>query len=214
MKRRDVLTTTATIVFAGCIGGGGGDGGDNGSGTETAGTHTTAAETDAGGTVEPTTDAETDTPRTTAETKTTTAPTDTATATQPTSTATETAAGPTDTAIPVPDRLTDHRKDTPLAGEAQVTFKNGGSRIVVAGTIVGKNGCQKPVLDSVREMKSRLVITIATKRDAPTNTACSMALVELEYRFSVTVENPPKSVTVVHRGVGGKRMITTAKSSG
>jgi hypothetical protein len=213
MKRRDVLTTTATIVFAGCLG----DGID-GSGTSTDSIATattgkssaTATETPADGTVEPTaTDAGAGTPLTKSTPTSTTSPT-----TTPTESVSATATGTTDTAIPVPDRLTDHRKDTPLAGEAQVTFKNGGSRIVVAGTIVGNNGCQKPVLDSVRETKSGLVITIATKRDAPTNAACSMALVELVYRFPVIVEKPPKSVTVVHRGMGGKRTITTAKPSG
>lgn len=202
MKRRDVLATTAVLVSTGCLGGNTGNddgGGTDGSssGTETpSNTSTTGTETDAGGTAEPTTGTETET---TVETA------------QLTSTTTETTTnGTPDTPIPVPDRLTDHRKDTPLTGEAHVTFADSDSRVVVSGTIVGHNGCQTAVLDSVEETNSGLVITVATERNAPADAVCSMALVEIEYRFAVPIENPPESVTVVHRSAGGKRTITTA----
>jgi hypothetical protein len=213
MKRRDVLTTTAAIVFAGCLGGG-----TDGSGASTDSTATattgkssaTATETPADGTVEPTaTDAGAGTPLTKSTPTSTTSPT-----TTPTEPVSATATGTTDTAIPVPDRLTVHRKDAPPANEAQVTFENGGSRIVVTGTITGRNGCQTAVLDSVRKTTSGLVVTVATERDAPANAACSMALVGIEYRFSVRVEHSPESVTVVHRGAAGKRTITTTKPDG
>lgn len=214
MKRRDVLTTTAAIAFAGCLGGGGnGSGGNTGNGSETTdGSPTGATETPTSATSVPTaTDAGTSTPHTAQTTEPgTSAKTNTATPTD-TIPPTETATGTTDTPIPIPDRPTDHRKDTPLTGEARVVFKDGGSRIVVSGTIVGKNGCQKPVLDSVRETKSGLVITIATKRDASADALCTMALVELDYRYTVTVETPPKSVTVIHHGATGKQTITTVK---
>lgn len=213
MKRRDVLATTAVFVSAGCLGGGnagtGGNTGNdstNGSETETTGIHTTDAETDAG-TVEPTTDAETNTTTPTTETIPTT--------TEPTNTATETTTDEIpDTPIPIPDAPNGTHKGISLVGEARVAFKNNGSRIVVTGTIVGENGCQKPVLDSVRKTKSGLVITIATERDAPANAACTLALVELDYRFTVNVENPPESVTVIHRGATGKQTIVTVKPSG
>lgn len=214
MKRRDVLTTAAAIVFAGCIGGGGNEkgGGDTGNGSMTTGDstmETTETSTSATATATASNTGETAQETTTAP-KTTTVSTDTPT--HPTSTATETTEG-TDTPIPVPDQLDTPQKDGPLTNEAHVVFKNGGSRIVVTGTITGKNGCQQPV-HSVRKTDSGLVITVATERDAPKNALCSMALVELEYRFVVTVETAPESVTVIHRGVTGKQTMTTAKPNG
>ncbi|HET7324658.1 MAG TPA: hypothetical protein VFJ06_10030 [Halococcus sp.] len=204
MKRRDVLTTGAAIVFTGCLsGGGGGDTTDNGSGTTgkppTANTETHTSATPA------TTSVGTNTPQTVQVTE-----RETKTATEPTE---PEPGNKTDTPIPIPDRLDTSKKGTPLEGEAHVTFENGGSRVVVTGTITGKNGCQTAVLDTVKRTKSGLVVTIATERDAPADAACSMALVELDYRFVVRVETPPESVTVVHRTFTGKRTMTTAKSN-
>jgi hypothetical protein len=213
MKRRDVLTTTALFVSAGCLGGGGD--GDNGSGgTETTADATTLGiETPAGGTGEPTeTDAGTSTPGTDTEPTTATEPA--GTATDSGDSATGTATRTPNTAIPAPARLTVRQADAPPSNEASVAFENGGSRVIVTGTITGQNGCQTAVLDSVRKTKSGLVITVATERDAPANASCSMALVGIEYRFATRVETPPASVTVIHHGATGNRTITTAKPGG
>ncbi|GAA0478324.1 hypothetical protein MUK72_03920 [Halococcus dombrowskii] len=99
---------------------------------------------------------------------------------------------------------------TSTGGTARVTSEGDGSRIVVEGTIVGRNGCQSAVLDSVRQKGSELVVTIATENEAGTGQACSMALTELDYRFVVRRDSPPDSVTVVHRSAGGEQTVTTA----
>lgn len=210
MQRRDVLTTAAAIVFAGCIGGGGneksgGDTANESATTDDAATTSTETSTSATATATAPNTGET-TQGTTTAPQTTTGSTDTPT--HPTSTTAE-----TDTPIPVPDQLDTPQKDGPLTNVAHVVFKNGGTRIVVTGTITGKNGCQKPV-HSVRKTNSGLIITVATERDAPKNALCTMALTELEYRFDVTVETVPKSVTIIHRGVTGKQTMTTAKPNG
>lgn len=216
MKRRDVLITTAVIAFAGCLDGGNNSGNNNGGTTgsslgttdesTTADTETTTSTTD----MPTATDAGTNRPQTARKTEIETTTDPAATTAKPTDTVT----GPTETTETSPDRptpISDTPNGAPLTGEAHVSFENGGTRIVVTGTIIGKNGCQRPVLDSVRQTKSGLIITIATERDAPKNAACTMALVELEYQYPVTVNDSPKSVTIIHRGATGKETITSAK---
>ena len=236
MNRREVLAATVGVASGGCLGSG-----EAGSADETA-EGSAGTETDASETGVPTTDEETAT-RTVVETETTTGTdgttgiatdtetaartttertatatprgtTSTATPTETASTTTGTATARTDTPIPIPDAPTEGPKETPLAGEAGVTFEKGGSRIVVEGTITGKNGCQTAVLDSVRRTDAGLVVTIATERDAATNAACSMALVDIEYRFVVEADHAPESVIVVHRGVGDEKTVATADRDG
>lgn len=236
MNRREVLAATVGVASGGCLGSG-----EAGSADETA-EGSAGTETDASETGVPTTDEETAT-RTVVETETTTGTdgttgiatdtetaartttertatatprgtTSTATPTETASTTTGTATARTDTPIPIPDAPTEGPKETPLAGEAGATFEKGGSRIVVEGTITGKNGCQTAVLDSVRRTDAGLVVTIATERDAATNAACSMALVDIEYRFVVEADHAPESVIVVHRGVGDEKTVATADHNG
>ena len=236
MNRREVLAATVGVASGGCLGSG-----EAGSADETA-EGSAGTETDASKTGVPTTDEETVT-RTVVETETTTGTdgttgiatdtetaartttertatatprgtTSTATPTETASTTTGTATARTDTPIPIPDAPTEGPKETPLAGEAGATFEKGGSRIVVEGTITGKNGCQTAVLDSVRRTDAGLVVTIATERDAATNAACSMALVDIEYRFVVEADHAPESVIVVHRGVGDEKTVATADRDG
>lgn len=227
MKRRDVLTMTAAVVSAGCSALSNNGDGNNTSTTRsetTAESSVTGTETRTGSTVEPTAtntgstsqtvseteraETRTQTPPTpTTSTATTSTPTTTTASTPATSTPTEN--GTSSTPIPIPDAPTDGRKGTPLTGEANVTFKNESSHVVVSGTIVGENGCQTAVLDSVRQTKSGLVITVATERASTANATCSLALVEIDYRFVVDVKHPPESVTVIHRGVTERQTITT-----
>ncbi|PSQ49151.1 hypothetical protein BRD12_05740 [Halobacteriales archaeon SW_12_67_38] len=236
MNRREVLAATVGVVSGGCLGSG-----EGGSADETA-EGSAGTETDASETGVPTTDEETVT-RTVVETETTTGTdgttgiatdtetaartttertatatprgtTSTATPTETASTTTGMATARTDTPIPIPDAPTEGPKETPLAGEAVVAFEKGDSRIVVEGTITGKNGCQTAVLDSVRRTDAGLVVTIATERDAATNAACSMALVDIEYRFVVEADDAPESVIVVHRGVGDEKTVATADRDG
>ena len=195
MKRRNVLTTAATLAVAGCSGVG-----ENGA-TDAAGTEATAippktASTDAGTRADSElerTATGTDAPRTVRETGRTTV------------TATDRApSGTPQSPVPIPDAPTDREK-TPLTGEASVTLANGGSRVVVSGTIVATDGCQTVVLDSVRRNGSTLRVTVATERER-TTAACAMALIDRDYRFVVNQKRPPESVTVVHRGAAGEKI--------
>lgn len=204
MKRRAVLTMTVAIALAGC-GGTDGDGGTaSNTRTETADRTTESAETH--GTTQPSA-TETDTPWTERETEAT--PADAPP--RPTTASTDARDGTPDQ--PIPDAPADSGKRPRLAGEADVTLEDGGSRVVVTGTIVGQNGCQTAVLDSTRRTNSRLVITVATERKGATAAACSMALVDIEYRFTVRADRPPESVTVVHRGAGGRQTVYTAATN-
>jgi hypothetical protein len=193
MKRRDVLATAAVFVSAGCLGGGNtDDSGEGGGGSATPNTPTTRTETDADGTADPRT-------RTTTET---------------TNSATEIPVETPASPVQIPDVPTDDRNHTALPeGNARVAFENGGSRLVITGTIVAQNGCQTAVLDSVDETASGLIVTVATERDAPANALCTQALVGVEYRFVVHPTRPPDSVRIVHRGVTGSQRITTANAS-
>ena len=197
MKRRTVLTTPVACLgfaVAGCLGDG--SGAETGEATEsTAG----GTETDVGETAE--TAADSDGPTTETETE---------------SGPTETEAGETGTAVRT-DRGTTAGTDSPdgrefavtgtegqAVNEANVAFANGGSRVVVTGTITGKNGCRTAVLDSVRTEGPTLTVTVSTREDPESGDVCSQALVGIGYRLVVTPETPPQSVRVVHRGANGR----------
>lgn len=202
MKRRDILTTTALLVSTGCLGNGNTDNNGN---------------SDSSGNIEDSSKSETNTTTTTnltANTKKGTPNATTETHTSQIIESTHITSQTTGTALntmnPSPNTSANNQTDTSQNGKAHVSFKDGGSRIVVTGTIVGENGCQTAVLDSVKSTQSGLVITIATKRDAPKTAGCTGALVNIEYRCVVRVNAPPESVTVVHRSVGDKQTITTA----
>ena len=211
MKRRDVLTTTAAIAVAGCLGGDGG-----GSGTETTAESTTSGtETDAGETVSGATTTEASERET--ETR---AATEIQTATETTSAertasenGTETARGTTVAGVTSREFTVENANGTP-GNEASVRFETGGSRVVVTGTITGSDGCQTAVLDSVQAGDSGLQITVATERDAGASAVCSQALVGIEYRLVVTLETPPASVRVVHRGSDGSSEVAALGRGG
>jgi hypothetical protein len=194
---RDLFLVGGAFAVAGCLGGdGGNDAPSSPDGTETARTE--------GG--EPTTagPAPTAGPATTEPSE--TSPTN---ETRATSTPPERDTTPTSQPLPIPD-TPGGEKNTSMGGTARVTFEGDGSRIVVQGTIVGQNGCRTAVLESVRQGNSGLVVTVATERETATGRACSMALVDIDYRFTIRRDSPPASVTVVHRGATGERTMTTA----
>jgi hypothetical protein len=214
MKRREVLTATA-LAFTGCLGGD--------AGTETGGTDT-QAESNIG------TSATRDTP--TAETSARESETRTDSGTR---TRTKTAHEPTATTEPTSTERTDDRDETDTTGgvagitsrnftvesttaspdnEASVRFAEGGSRVVVTGTIAGSDGCQTAVLDSVEPSDSGLEVTVATENDAGAGAVCSQALVGIEYRLVMTVETPPESVRVVHRGGSDASEVATVERDG
>ncbi len=199
MKRRELLRDLflagGAFAVAGCLGGDGGGDGSSPDGTGTARTEN-GKPTTAG-------PAPTVGPATTEPSG--TSPTDETPLANTTGT-TETTGEP----IPIPDAPAGGEKNTSVGGTARVTFRGNGSHIVVQGTIVGRDGCRTAVLESVRESESGLVVTVATERAATTGRACTMALVDIDYRFTIRRDSPPVSVTVVHRGATGERTVTTA----
>lgn len=235
MNRRTLLTTAAVAIgglVAGCSGSGNGNAsnGTNGSGgtateapTEPSGSATTAPTTRSTSNTETTSPEATNTrePGTTDESMKTSGPqtetsrmsttevstpeTTTAT-TAPTTTTTE-GTETTDTAIAIPDPPSTQNG----MGVAQVAFEKGGSRVVVSGTITAENGCQKATLASVQSNGSELVVTIGTERAAGTNMACTQVLTPVEYRFVLTPDTAPKSVTVVHATINQRRTVTTVE---
>ncbi|EMA49326.1 MULTISPECIES: hypothetical protein [Halococcus] len=226
MNRREVLVATAAIVSTGCLGNSGGENGSTAEPTDGAATTTETTEADATDTAESTTTA-TETATTTAEstgtttggeaTKTTAARTKTPEGTTMDGTTTDgptngTATNGTATGDSAADRSFTVRETGGEPGnEASVTVESGGSRIVVAGTITGGNGCQTAVLDAVRTDDGTLQVVVATERAADAGTMCTQALVGISYRATVTVESQPTSVTVIHRGAGGEETVTTAE---
>jgi hypothetical protein len=199
MKRRELLRDLflagGAFAVAGCLGGEGGENGSSPDGTDT--TRTDNGKPTTAGPA-PTIGPATTDPKT--------SPTDEPRATSTTS-ATETTGEP----IPIPDAPAGGEKNTSVGGTARVTFRGNGSHIVVRGTIVGQDGCRTAVLESVRqESKSGLVVMVATERTTTTGRVCTMALVDIDYQFTIRRDSPPASVTVVHRGATGERTVTTA----
>ena len=209
MNRRTLLAT-AGVAVAGLLGGcsdTGDSGTDGETGTagssapnESTGTTRGPGTTQSGSTSGAGTTATASPPTTAAEPTTATASTSTATTTE---TPTSDTQGTTGT--PVPDA-----QSTQEGSGASVTFENGGSRVVVAGTIIGQDGCRRAVLDSVQANDGTLVVSVGTERDVGTNTMCTQALTPVDYRFVLTPEDPPESVTVVHDTADGRRTVTTA----
>ncbi|EMA41423.1 hypothetical protein [Halococcus hamelinensis] len=223
MNRRRVLAS-AGVAFAGLLGGCSGDDGAGANGSEatagstgtdgpggTDGSGGTSDRTTTGGTTD---GSETSTPESTETSR--SIPTDdelsTQTTTAPATTPSATTGGPatatTDgsgTAVPLPDL-----QSTQSGDGATVAFEEGGSRVVVTGTIVAQDGCRRAVLDSAQSDGGTLVVSVGTERDAGTDMLCTQALTPVEYRFVVTPDDPTDSVRVVHGGAGDRRTVVTA----
>lgn len=211
MKRRTLLTAAA-LALTGCLGGSGDEAGTatpaepTGEPSATRGATTTATATR-------TSTARTEPrPGTEPEPTGTAAPTDT----ERTGRGTETTAGTDTTGAAGVTRQSFSVESTSASpgNEASVRFAEGGSRVVVTGTITGSDGCQTAVLDGITMTDSGLEATVATETDADAGAACSQALVGIEYRLAMTLETPPESVTVVHRGASGRTTVTTAERGG
>lgn len=203
---RELLLVGGVVAVTGCVGG---DGGENGSSPTEAGTSQAEDEpttTDP----EPTTAGPAPTRGPATGEPVTSEPTTEPGEETPTATRTPSATEGEDTTDSPSVDVPGGGDGTSTGGSARVTSEGDGSRIIVEGTIVGQNGCQSAVLDSVRQKGSELIVTIATEDGGETGRACSMALTELDYRFVVRRDSPPDSVTVIHRGAGGERTVTTA----
>ena len=125
---------------------------------------------------------------------------------------------PTDSATPAPLAVTDQslepRETCDEPGAASISVD--GSDVVVEGCIVGKDGCQRPVLESATYDDQRDELTVRVSTEAPSDAeACTQALVDLPYRVTVTFANGlPGTTTVVHDGVNGQQQAGQAETGG
>ena len=96
--------------------------------------------------------------------------------------------------------------------EASVTVD--GATVTVEGTIWGADGCTTAELAdaSYDTAADELTVAVATTRQEGTDTACTQAIVEIDYRATVTFENGvPATVVVTHdRGDGAQTVTTTS----
>jgi len=127
-------------------------------------------------------------------------------------------ATPTETATPTPPRIIDQslepREHCDEAGAA--TISTDADAVVVEGCIVGKDGCQRPVLESATYHTEKNELGVRVITEAPSDAeACTQALTELPYRVTVTFENGlPGTTTVVHDGVDGEQQAGQAETGG
>jgi hypothetical protein len=135
----------------------------------------------------------------------------------PTDTSSESAT-PTGSPTPPSPQVTDQsfepRSNCGEPGAATISVD--GDTVVVEGCIVGKNGCQRPVLElaTYDDQRDELRVRVAT--EAPSDTeACTQALVDLPYRVRVTfVDGLPGTTTVIHDGVNGQQQAGQAETGG
>jgi hypothetical protein len=124
---------------------------------------------------------------------------------------------PTRTATPAPPKVIDSslepRENCRARGAATIAVD--GMSVVVEGCIVGKDGCQHPVLDSVTydEDADELLVRVTTEKRSDAD-ACTQQLVDLPYRVTVTFENGlPGTTRVIHDGVDGERQAGEAETN-
>lgn len=96
------------------------------------------------------------------------------------------------------------------ADEAMVTVENGA--VIVMGTVWGSDGCKTAVLDAAEYDAGADVLSVAVettdREDA--GDVCTEAIVEINYRVSVSVSGErPGTVAVTHDG----RAVTTVETS-
>ena len=119
---------------------------------------------------------------------------------------------------PAPPRITDRefelRQNCDSPGAAAINVD--GEAVVVEGCIVGKNGCQQPVLDTAVYDGDADELQVRVTTEAPSDTeACTQALVNLPYRVTVRFENGhPGTTTVVHDGANGEQQAGQAETGG
>lgn len=92
------------------------------------------------------------------------------------------------------------REKCEAPGSASISAKS--TVVTVEGCIVGKDGCQAPVLaDATYDAEAdELTVTVTTKSRTDAD-ACTQALVDLGYTATVEFESDlPETTVVVHRG--------------
>jgi hypothetical protein len=92
------------------------------------------------------------------------------------------------------------------ADEAHASVVVDDTTVAVDGCITGPNGCAEARLDdaTLDDSALRVVVESYVPDDAE---ACTQALVGRAYRATFELSDPPESVRVVHRGVGGPNVV-------
>ncbi|MDS0261499.1 hypothetical protein NDI56_19030 [Haloarcula sp. S1CR25-12] len=89
-----------------------------------------------------------------------------------------------------------------------------GSKVVVEGTIWGRDGCRTATLGSTNynTESDELTVDVATTRTEDAGDMCTQAIVEITYRATISFENGlPGSVVVTHsRGDTSEEVTTTS----
>lgn len=124
---------------------------------------------------------------------------------------------PTASPTPTPSqpRITEYslegRENCDEPGAAEIAVD--GNDVVVEGCIVGKDGCQVPVLDTVVYEAGELEVRVATEKRSDAD-ACTQQLVDLPYTVTVTTENGlPGTTRVIHDGVDGEQQAGQAETN-
>ncbi|WP_245180820.1 hypothetical protein [Haloarcula amylovorans] len=128
---------------------------------------------------------------------------------------------PTDTPTDAPDpdpRMTDSTFTVTASGSgtqkdaASVDFD--GDTVAVEGTIWGANGCKTGKLlgTDYDAEADELTVAVGTKDREDAGDMCTQAIVEIEYRATVTFDHGlPATVVVTHDHGDGGREVTTAR---
>jgi hypothetical protein len=95
------------------------------------------------------------------------------------------------------------RCETPETAAVSVS----GTRVRVEGCVTGPNGCAVAALGPTTVEADRVTVAVTTRRDAPSDTACTEALVYRGYVARVTVVREPTAVRVVHDPPGGRQTV-------
>ena len=95
--------------------------------------------------------------------------------------------------------------------DATVSFDD--TTVTVEGTIWGSNSCQTAELDSADydDAADELTITVATTEREDAGDVCTQAIVEIDYRATISFERGlPGSVVVTHARDDDSTQVTTA----
>lgn len=124
---------------------------------------------------------------------------------------------PTESPTPTPSqpRITGYslegRENCNEPRAAEITVDD--NDVVIEGCIVGKNGCQVPMLDTVVYEADQLEVRVVTEKHSDAD-ACTQQLIDRPYTVTVTVENGlPGTTRVIHDSVDGEQQAGQAETN-
>ncbi|WP_135852366.1 hypothetical protein [Halorussus salinus] len=99
--------------------------------------------------------------------------------------------------------------------EASVAFADGGSSVVVSGTIPGSNGCYlAKLVEASYDSETRTLDVTVSSAAKEGSQVCTQCIVKIDYEATVSVSGDgPERVTVTHSAMGESKTVATADSS-